>query len=216
MANWLDLTDSFSNEMQISEMEKKYNGCFLFLKDPKERLFLVQYKGWDGNCHLFKDEHGATLAVRHETEYEVLCMHPEKKVFNHKDRVLISYSLPLRQYKRGICRDNLMIANPTRQLWEDKNLLSIETLHSAFFNRYYTLEEMLILLQEKKILSGAISSKFSFAQSHTNKPGFYLWFYDIPIGYLEKNVVEILHPMFEQEIQENKDLFVPLKLEFNY
>ena len=76
---WNELTDSFNREMAIDEMKKKYENTHLVLIKPDGSEILVTYKGFADNLHYFKDELNVDIKVRHETDYRIVCVFPERR-----------------------------------------------------------------------------------------------------------------------------------------
>lgn len=214
---WNELTDSFNKDMAIEEMNKKYSNTHLVLIKPDGKELLVTYKGFSDGFHFFKDELQVDIKLRHETDVRIACVFPERRLFNVEGMALEFIRLPHRQHKRGICKDNIKIYSPVRQLWStDGHPWNLATLRKALYPTYpASAEEALKKLTEHKCISIALSDKFMLSQSITNKKDhFYLWYCDKCIGYFNKDIFKIEHKLFTQEILDNVTLFKPHRIEF--
>jgi len=214
---WNELTDSFNKDMAIEEMNKKYSNTHLVLIKPDGKELLVTYKGFSDGFHFFKDELNVDIKLRHETDVRIACVFPERRLFNIKGQALEFIRLPHRQYKRGICKDNIKIYSPVRQLWStDGHPWNLTTLREALYPKYpASSEEALKQLTEQKCISIALNDKFMLSQSFTNKKDhFYLWYCNKCIGFFHKDIFKIEHKLFTQEILDNVTLFKPYRIEF--
>lgn len=214
---WNELTDSFNKNMAIDEMSKKYLSTYLLLiKENKEEI-IVQYKGYHEGYHVFYDTLGVSIKLRHETNIKIVCVFPERKLFNHGGGAYEFVRLPHRQYRRGICKDNAKIVSPVRGLWQtDSVVWDMKMIESAIHSQYpASCEEALNILKQKKACGVALSEKFMLTQSFTTKSSyFYLFYSSICIGYFEKDIFYIKHPLFKQEVLDNLATFKPYKIEF--
>jgi len=214
---WNDLTDALNKDMAIDEMRKKYENTHLVLIKPDKTEHLVTYKCYDNGFHFFKDELGVDIKLRHETDYKVVCMFPERRLFNHEGVALEFIRLPNRQYKRGVCKDNVRIYSPVRAIWQtDGHPWSLTTLRSALYPEYpATCQEAIDKLKKNEIVSIALNEKFMLSLSFTTaKNAFYLFYCNKVIGTFEKDVFYIKHPLFKQEVLDNIQLFKPYRIEF--
>lgn len=215
---WNELTDATNKDMAIDEMRKKYENTYLILIKPDSKEELVYYKGFHDGFHLFKDELNVDLKIRHETNTRIICAFPERRLFNSNKMALEFIRLPARQYRRGICKDNVRIYSPVRQMWNNDNYLwTMETLKHAIFPVYpVNIEEAVQKLQKKECVSIALNAKFmvslNFA-TNAKKDLFFLFYCNCCIGSIESNVVKVGHPLFKQEVLDNISLFKPYRIE---
>jgi len=214
---WNELTDSFNREMAIDEMKKKYENTHLVLIKPDGSEILVTYKGFADNLHYFKDELNVDIKVRHETDYRIVCVFPERRLFNTDKIALEFVRLPNRQYRRGICKDNVRIYSPIRALWSSESSpWNLSTLRDALYPKYPSCaEEAIQKLEAKQVISIALNDKFMISLSFTTKKEhFYLWYCNKCIGYFHKDMFKIEHKLFTQEVLDNATLFKPYRIEF--
>lgn len=216
---WQNLTDALNKNMSVEEMSKKYLNTFLILK-PKEGPPLVAcYKGFEDNFFIFYDKHGIKIQLAYETDMEIINKFPERCLFNSNNTALEFVRQPARQYKRGICKDNIIIYSPVKKLFESRNhTWTISTLTHALFPEYpQTCEEAIQKLQDRQVTAIALNPTFMISQSITNnaktKRIFHLWFSNKVIGYWERNTFYIMHDLFKQEVLDNIHLFKPYKIE---
>ena len=217
MAAWADLTDAFNDDMQIGEMGKKYINCYLYVKPEGEGPVLCVYKGYIDGFHVFNDPNGMSIRVKHNTKSEIVCVHPEKGLFNARRRMFYYSKLPLRQYKRGICKDNCEIIDPVMSLWTRKTYLNYDVLEKALQPEYLPIQTAIEALRSGNLAACALDKNFGISLSFTKSSNvLFLWYHDTVIGNITKNDVIIIHnEFFEQEVLDNMRVFVPFKVEFN-
>lgn len=217
---WQNLTDAIGKGMSIDEMGKKYLNTYLVLITPKQEHLMVQYKGYQDGYHILKDENDMTIRLSDNTEANIVCMFPERQLFNYNKVALEFVRLPLRQYKRGICKENITIYSPVRQLLDGRVYnWSIKTLKAALFPEYpENCEQAIQKLLNKEVLSIALNDSFMLSQNFTSlnktKTLFYLWFKNKVIGFFTKDTFHIKHSLFHQEVLDNIHLLKPYKIEF--
>lgn len=214
---WNELTDSFNKDMAIDEMRKKYENTHLILIKPDNTELLVTYKGYSDDFHFFKDELNVDIKLRHETDCRIACVFPERRLFNTDKLALEFIRLPTRQYRRGICKDNVKIYSPVRALWStDGHGWNLATLRDALYPKYpLNIDEAIKKLSDGKVLSIALNDKFMLSLSFTeHKDRFYLWYCNKCIGFFHKDIFKIEHKLFTQEVIDNVTLFKPYRIEF--
>lgn len=213
---WNELTDSFNKDMAIDEMKKKYENTYLILIKEDGTESVVMYKYFSEGFHYFKDELNADIKLRHNTQARVVCMFPERRLFNTDKMALEFIRRPHRQYKRGICKENVSIYSPIRHLWGQENYpWTHKTLQHALYPVYpKSAQEAIEKLQKKEVVSIALNDKFmltlSFARGYN---GFYLWYCNKCIGTFNKDVFKIEHKLFTQEVLDNVTLFKPYQID---
>jgi hypothetical protein len=213
---WNDLTDAIGKEMAISEMNKKYLNTFLSLVNKDGHKTTVQYTGYIENNHTFIDTLGIKLKLNHETQQLIVCDFPERLLFNYNGVAFEFVRKPHRQYRRGICKDNVHISSPVRKLWNNEGFnWTIHTIDAALNPTYPpSCEHAVQLLDEKNTLSVALSPKFMLSQSITKEQAYYLFYCNIPIGLMKNGIFYIHHQLFNQEVLDNMHTFHPYKVEF--
>ena len=87
---WNELTDSFNKDMAIDEMRKKYENTYLILIKEDGTESVVMYKYFNEGFHYFKDELNADIKLRHSTQARVVCMFPERRLFN-TDKIALEF-----------------------------------------------------------------------------------------------------------------------------
>jgi len=213
---WNDLTDSFNKEMAIDEMRKKYENTYLILIKEDGTESIVMYKQFYDNFHYFKDELNVDIKLRHETKTRIVCIFPERRLFNTDKMALEFIRRPHRQYKRGICKENASIYSPVRQLWGQENYpWTPKTLKDALYPTYpSSAKEAIEKLASQQCVSVALNDKFMLTLSFTKGySGLYLWYCNKCIGTFNKDVFKIEHKLFIQEVLDNITLFKPYQIE---
>lgn len=213
---WNELTDSFNKDMAIDEMRKKYENTYLILIKEDGTETLVMYKNFHNGFHYFKDDLNIDIKLRHETKTRIVCTFPERRLFNADKLALEFIRRPLRQYKRGICKENVSIYSPIRYLWGQENHpWTPKTIQQALYPVYpASAKEAIEKLNNKKCVSIALNDKFMLSLSITREyNGFYLWYCNKCIGTFHKDVFKIEHKLFTQEVLDNITLFKPYQIE---
>ena len=213
---WNELTDSFNKDMAIDEMRKKYENTYLILIKEDGTETLVMYKNFHNGFHYFKDDLNIDIKLRHETKTRIVCTFPERRLFNADKLALEFIRRPLRQYKRGICKENVSIYSPIRQLWGQENHpWTPKTIQQALYPVYpASAKEAIEKLNNKECVSIALNDKFMLSLSITREyNGFYLWYCNKCIGTFHKDVFKIEHKLFTQEVLDNITLFKPYQIE---
>lgn len=213
---WNELTDSFNKEMAIDEMRKKYDQTYLVLSQDSGKETVVLYCGYADGFHHFRDEQQVPIKLKHETNYKIICKFPERCLFNYKGQALEFVRSPRRQYKRGICKDNVSIYSPIRQYWtQESHPWTHSTIVSALYPQYPDCCETAIKqLNDKQVISVALNPKFMLTLSFTkNSEVFYLFYCNVVIGEFQNETFKIKHPLFKQEVLDNIHIFKPYRIE---
>lgn len=213
---WNELTDSFNKDMAIDEMRKKYENTYLILIKEDGTETIVMYKQFHDGFHYFKDELNVDIKLRHETKARIVCAFPERRLFNTNKLALEFIRRPIRQYKRGICKENVSIYSPIRHLWgQDNHPWTPKTIQQALYPVYpASAKEAIEKLNNKECVSIALNDKFMLSLSITHGyNGFYLWYCNKCIGTFQKDVFKIEHKLFTQEVLDNITLFKPYQIE---
>lgn len=213
---WNELTDSFNKDMAIDEMRKKYENTYLILIKEDGTETIVMYKNFHDDFHYFKDELNIDIKLRHETKTRIVCAFPERRLFNTDKLALEFIRRPVRQYKRGICKENVSIYSPIRHLWGQENHpWTPKTIQQALYPIYpASAKEAIEKLNNKECVSIALNDKFMLSLSITRGyTGFYLWYCNKCIGTFHKDVFKIEHKLFTQEVLDNITLFKPYHIE---
>jgi len=212
---WNDLTDAIGKDMAIQEMQKKYLNTHLTLIKPDGEQLVVYYMGYENDGHMFQDQLGTKIKLKHDTQYKLVCEFPERRLFNHKGTAFEFIRKPNRQNRRGICKDNAMIYSPVRRLFGgDNHNWTIHTLVDALNPAYPTCEEAVKMLDSQQNLSVALSSKFMLTQPFTKQKEYYVFYSNVLVGSMKDAVINIKHKLFNQEVLDNLELFKPYKVEF--
>lgn len=213
---WNNLTDAFNRDMAIDEMTKKYLNTYIVFISESGAESVVYYKGWIDERHVFEDAYGTVIKLKHETNQQIVCKFPERRLFNHQGVALEFQRRPNRQFRRGICKDNVAIYSPVRRLFSsDVHPWTSKTLESALNPTYpKNCEEAINILNNKQVLSVAVNDKFLLSQSLDRSPKRYHLFYQCSlIGYYQDGVFKIEHKLFAQEVLDNLNIFKPYKVE---
>lgn len=216
---WQNLTDALNKNMSVEEMSKKYLNTCLIIQPKTSNPIVAMYKGFEDDFFIFVDEHGMKLQLKNDTDIEIINKFPERCLFNSNRVALEFIRTPARQYKRGICKENVQIYSPVRRLIENRSAnWTIQTISHALFPTYpKTCEEAIAQLNANEVVSIALNETFMLSQNIVSnakaKKLFHLWFSNKVIGYWERGTFHVKHSLFKQEVLDNIHLFKPYKIE---
>ena len=216
---WQKLTDFDSpdtNELG-TEVMKKYGNTYIFMK-KNENYIPVYVKDYANGSFFLEDANHVTLKLNKDTEVELFNFKPPKGIFNSKERCIFIYRNPARQFRRGICKDNTIIADPvlfTMRKQASNVSLSFNILQSVIDENFYSFTLLHEKLKQKEIASGALNRNFMISLSITKDPKIlHVWYHTTLIGYIKNNKLYCKNSYFNQELYDNRHLFYPLDLEF--
>lgn len=214
MKQWQNLTDMFKIADVKDEMHKKYKNTILGITlDDNKTIFMI-FIGYDDNGYFcFKDLSGRETKLAEDTHFQVFIPNPEKGLYNSPNGLLFFQRKPLRQWKRGLNKENASIHNIEKAL-RNENMIGIGG--SNYFDSYWpyvtstqdnastTLDVALTMCTEESYNSYAINRTYGIV-AHPQKPeGFILLHHTFHVGEVVGNEILVANKIFKQEILDTQ------------
>jgi hypothetical protein len=186
------------NSYSWEDIQRYYRHTYLKFKETGDTLFYIR----DVNPHKVTgtDENGTEFALHlnYDDPYEVDYILPNKSYFQYAKRACMLQRIPAKQYRRGICADNVRITG----LSKTGGLVAIEVdfeALKAFVSKQAFPSLNTVLLQKQKPLSVALSPRFAFVPV-----GGFLFCDQTCVAQIDakRKSLTILHPIFKPEIEK--------------
>lgn len=145
------------------DIERYFNGTFVKFREHGDRLFYIERVRETEITGTCEGDEPFIVYLHNDQPYELDYVLPRKAVFQYKQDAVLLQRMPARQYRRGLCEDNVRI---TRVTGGDRLSLGFPLL-SAFVTKqtYYDPAEALFGKTGSK-RSLALSNRLSF-DKHT-------------------------------------------------
>lgn len=137
-------------------------------------------------------------------EHELRFKYPPVGVFQHGDDVLLFRRRPARQYRRGICPDNSLIWNVTRNVVGNRARFNSDEVQSAFDHITHTEAQALRLLDSNSARGVALRNNYALTLSMDEAPDHILWHWDVPVARVSNkgSIVAVLEKSYASTIAE--------------
>ncbi len=153
---------------------------------------------------------GETITLKYPESFtEVNLDTPEIGYFNYKHYALVTYRVPARQWRRGLCHDNHEIYNPFRRLFPAGDVGIYRpswgmALAKGMFQCERTLnpQHSLEALRKGGCISSAITSDLALSYSPTDNFDPLIWYKTNPVGHVSRDRFNILDELYEQEVND--------------
>ena len=186
------------NSYNWEDIQRYYRHTFIKFKETGDTLFYVR------DVSLSKvagtDENGTEFALHlnYDDPYEVDYILPNKSYFQYAKRACMLQRIPAKQYRRGICSDNVRITG----LSKTGGLVAIEVTFDAlkaFVSKQAFPSLNTVLLQKSKPLSVALSPRFAYIPV-----GGFLFCDQTCVAQIDAKAKKytILHQIFKPEIEK--------------
>lgn len=199
-----------THEEIIHDFRKRYEGTYVFVQEPnstEENLFYVESisadKGKVGALHLTSPVLG-TLRLNLGGAHTLKFIQAPVGVFQHGADAYCCQRKPLRQWRRGLCTDNMDIVRATHRIYIKSVSFTHELISSAFTRQTYSLKDAFPLLATLKYRSVALQKNFSVSQPFTTAPSYVLFFWEVPIATISDKgtLITILDSVYEPNITQ--------------
>ena len=157
------------------DIEKYFHGTFVKFKEFGDKLFKITSVSSNSVMGIDQDDMGFELCLSDYHPYEVDYVLPHRAVFQYKDRAMLMQRVPARQYKRGLCDQNVRIVD----IGTGENAAVGFPILKSYVTKqkYFTLTEA--IKHKGKLKSYALNSRMSYISGSktlkidTTKIGFY-------------------------------------------
>lgn len=192
------------------DFDKKYAETWLYLefKNGPNGFYYYSHKAHSPigtKVGFLKDQCAVYVREKDDPDIKVSVTIPEYGYFNsnvHKGAYLFN-RVAARQYKRGICSDNIVIQSPMLNIQPQRryrraSYIDSTVLQEALDKNFVDFESAIDKLDTK--LSVAVSSMFAISRSWYDERPF-LWMYYNVVGLIDtKNKTVLVDPNFKQEV----------------
>lgn len=145
------------------DISRYYYNTYVKFKEHGDQLFYIQNVTAEAVTGVYNGgEDSFVVNLYEDSPYELNYILPHKSVFQYRDKALLLYRVPARQYFRGLCSDNTRILDVVRNNHVDFTwpVLRSYVEKQAFF----TLKEA---INAKKYTSMALNSRMLFNRQNT-------------------------------------------------
>jgi hypothetical protein len=172
----------------IQDFRRRWEGTYIWLSIEGRGDELVHLDAVDtssgtkvATLNLSSDKIGKLSINLGSAGHTLQFRYPPVGVFQFKENAYVFYRRPMRQYRRGICGDNSLMWNVSRNLTGNVCRWTPQEVRAAFEHETYDITTALTLL-EKGYKGVALDSNFSLTQSMFENPDYVLWHWTHPIG----------------------------------
>lgn len=137
-------------------------------------------------------------------EHELRFKYPPVGVFQHGDDVLLFRRRPARQYRRGICPDNSIIWNVTRNVVGNRARFDANEVQSAFDHVTHSETQALKLLGSGQARGVALRNNYSLLLSMDEGPDYVLYHWDVPVARMnvKASITAVLEKPYASALAE--------------
>lgn len=176
-----------TNDEVLQDFRRRWEGTFVWLGIDGRGDELVKLERIENSStkvatlHLTSDRVGA-LSLNFGSEgHSLQFRYPPVGVYQHERDAYVFYRRPQRQYRRGICPDNSIMWNVTRNLVGNRCGWNYSEVRAAFEHETFSITTALTLL-EKGYKGVALDGNFSLTQSVFETPEYILFHWVHPIA----------------------------------
>jgi hypothetical protein len=218
MKQWQNLTDMFKENDIRDEMVKKYKNTVLGIVLDDDKTVYMNFVGYDNeNLFCFVNELGLKSKLALDTLFQIFIPNPEKGLYNSKDGILFFERKPLRQWKRGLNKDNANIICLERQVMYNEIIGKGWTNQFEKYWQYVTQKDNNEPISLNRALDLCKTDANSWAinrtygvMAHPSKPeGFILMHHNHHVGEIVDNEILVENKIFKQEILDTQTSWCP-------
>jgi hypothetical protein len=186
----------FSSD-NYEDIQRYYRSTYVKFQECGERLFYIR----DVHHEIVRgtDEDGTEfeLYLNHDDPYEVDYVLPNKSYFQFAKRACMLQRIPAKQYRRGICTENVRLTALTKTGGLSNVELSFASL-KAFVSKQAFPSIKTVLTMKNKPLSVAISPRFAFVPETGD-----IFADQLRVAVVNKKEqkITILQPVFRKEVE---------------
>jgi hypothetical protein len=200
-----------TNNEVVQDFRRRYEGTFVFLNMEEKNIeTLVNIRKVEdssskiGVLHLDSEEYGTITLNLGSEGHSLKFKYPPVGVFQHKREALYFRRKPARQYRRGICGDNSLLLNTTRNFAGNFVAWSASEIKSAFDHTVFSVADAMKMLESNKARSVALRDNFSVSLSVFESPDYVVWFWGIPVARCNPKgaITRIYEEVFARKLYE--------------
>ena len=185
------------NSYNFEDIHRYYRHTYVKFKETGDTLFYIRDVSVEAVTGTDQDGTEFKLFLNYDDPYEVDYVLPNKSYFQFAKRACMLQRIPAKQYRRGVCADNVRITGLSKTGGLTAIEVNFESL-KAFVSKQAFPSLRTVLLQKSKPLSIALSPRFAFVP----EPG-YLFCDQTCVAQISKKdkTIRILHNIFKPEIE---------------
>jgi hypothetical protein len=184
------------NSYTWEDINRYYRQTYIKFKETGDTLFYIRDVRPERVSGTDEDGTEFALHLNYDDPYEVDYILPNKSYFQYAKRACMLQRIPAKQYRRGICSDNVRITGLSKTGGIAAIDVNFESL-KAFVSKQAFPSLRTVLLQKQKPLSVALSPRFAYVPE-----GGFLFCDQTCVAKVEKRAktIQILQPIFKPEI----------------
>ena len=185
------------NSQTYEDIHRYYRNTYVKFKETGDCLFYINQVSQNVVSGTDEDGTAFDLYLNNDDPYEVDYVLPNKSYFQYAKRACMLQRIPAKQYRRGLCSDNVRITALTRTGGNQGIDISFEVL-KAFVAKQAYPSIRTVLTQRPRPLSIALSPRFAYV------PDQGILFCDqLSVASIDKkeNTLRILRSIFTPEIE---------------
>jgi hypothetical protein len=198
-----------NNAEVVQDFRRRWEGTFVWLAIEGRGEELVRLESIENSStkvatlNLSSDRIGKLSLNLGSEGHSLQFRYPPVGVFQHERDSYVFYRRPQRQYRRGICGDNSIMRNTTRNYVGNRSRWDFAEVRSAFAHETYSVPTALTLL-ETGYKGVALNDNFSLVQSMFENTDYVLFHWEHVIARVnEKGVVtKLFETLYKDMIQE--------------
>jgi hypothetical protein len=186
------------NSHNWEDIQRYYRHTYIKFKETGDTLFYVRDVRPDKVTGTDQDGTEFALHLNYDDPYEVDYILPNKSYFQYAKRACMLQRIPAKQYRRGICADNVRITGLSKTGGIVAIDVTFDTL-KAFVSKQAFPSLNTVLMQKQKPLSVALSPRFAFVPV-----GGFLFCDQTCVAQVDTKTkkVTVLHNIFMPEIKQ--------------
>ena len=196
-----------NNAEVLQDFRRRWEGTYVWLamdNRPDELVYLetiLESSTKIATIHLTSDRIGKLTLNFGSEGHALQFRYPPVGVFQHEQDAYAFYRRPSRQYRRGICADNSILWNVTRNLVGNRARWSPSEVRSAFEHETYNITTALTLL-EKGYKGVALDGNFSLTLSMFETPDYVLFHWMHPVARINSKgqVTQLLEANYKETV----------------
>lgn len=173
----------------VADFRRRWEQSFawLFMDKLSEETLVYINRVEDNNDKLAtitvtSQKYGQLVLHLGSEEYELRFKYPPVGVFQHGEDVFLFRRRPARQYRRGICTDNSILWNITRNVVGNRARFDAAEVQAAFDHATFSEAQALKMLGNATKRGVALSNNYALTLSMDETKDYVLWHWDVPVA----------------------------------
>lgn len=178
-----------NNQEVVQDFRRRWESSYawLFMDKLREETLVYINRVEDNNdkvatITVASQKYGQLVLHLGSEEYELRFKYPPVGVFQHGEDVYLFRRRPARQYRRGICPDNSVLWNITRNIVGNRARFDFGEVQSAFNSVKYTEQEALMMLAKGRYKGVALANNYALTLSMDTDKEHVLWHWEQPVA----------------------------------